>query len=72
MYHASDMVLACHINAFYLSESGAHSRARGNFFLSNDATMPESNGAVLNITQIIKTVMTSEVEAEIGEMFINA
>ena len=42
------------------------------FPLSNDATMPENNGAVLNIAQIIKTVMTSAAETEIGAMFINA
>ena len=34
--------------------------------------MPENNGAVLNVTQIIKAVMTSAAEAEIGSMFINA
>ena len=34
--------------------------------------MPANNGAVLNIVQIIKTVMTLAAEAEIGAMFINA
>ena len=34
--------------------------------------MPANNGAVLNIAQIIKTVMTLAAEVEIGEMFINA
>ena len=34
--------------------------------------MPENNGAVLNVTKIIKAVMTSAAEAEIGAMFINA
>ena len=70
-YHASDMVLACHSDASYLSEPGACSRTGGNFFLSNDATMPENNGAVLNIAQTIKSVMTSAAEAEIGAIFIN-
>ena len=71
-YHASDMVLACHSDASYLSEPVSCSRAQGQFFLSNDATMPSNNGSVLNIAQIIKTVMMSAVEAEIGAMFINA
>ena len=71
MYHASNMVLACHSNASYLSEPGARSRAGGNFFLSNDATMPANNDAVLNIAQIIKSVMTLAAEAEIRAMFIN-
>ena len=34
--------------------------------------MPANNGAVLNIAQIIKTVMALAAEAEIGAMFINA
>ena len=31
MYHASNMVLARHSNGLYLSETGAYSRAGGNF-----------------------------------------
>ena len=72
IYYASDMVLACHSDACYLSEPGARSRARGYFFLSSNAAMPANNGAVLNIYQIIKTVMTSAAEAEIDAMYINA
>ena len=40
--------------------------------MSSTAAMPANNGAVLNIAQIIKTVMTSETEAEMGAMYINA
>ena len=40
--------------------------------MSNNAAMPANNGAVLNISQIIKTAMTSAAEAEIGAMYINA
>ena len=71
-YHASDMVLACHRYASYLSKPGARSRAGGNFFLSNDTGMLANNGAVLNVAQIIEAVMTLPAEAEIGAMFINA
>ena len=63
MYHASDMVLACHSDTLYLSEPGAWSRTGGKLSLSNYATMPTNNGAVLNIVEIIKTVMTSAAEA---------
>ena len=70
-YHASKMVLACHSGALYLSKPEAGSRAGGHFSLSNDATMPANNGAVLNIVQTIKSVMTSAAEAEIGAIFIN-
>ncbi len=48
-YHASDMVLAVHSNASYLSEPKARSRAEEHFFLSSDTTIPPDNGAVLNI-----------------------
>ena len=71
-YHASDMVLACHSYASYLSEPGARRRSRGNFFFSSNYAMTSNNGAVLNIAQIIKAVMTSATEAEIGAMYINA
>ena len=66
------MVLACHSDASYLSEPGARSRAGGNFFLSSNAAMLANNGAVLNIAQIIKAVMASAAEAEIGAMYRNA
>ena len=50
-YHASNMVLAVHSNASYLSEPEACSRAGGHFFLSSDTTIPPNNEAVLNIAQ---------------------
>ena len=71
-YHASDMVLAIHSDASYLSESKARSRAGGHFFMSKDVAFPPNNGAVLNIAQIMKSVMSSAAEAEIGAMYVNA
>ena len=65
------MILACHSDASYLSEPGARSQAGGKFFLSSNAAMPANNGVVLNITQIIKAVMTSAAESEIGAIYIN-
>ncbi len=70
-YHASDMILAGHSDASYLSESKARSRAGGHFFMSTDPAQPPNNGAVLTIAQIIKAVMTSAAEAEIGALYIN-
>jgi hypothetical protein len=69
-YHASDMVLAAHSNASYLSEPKARSSARGHFFLSNDTTIPPNNGAVLNIAHIIKNIMSSATEAELAGLYI--
>ena len=53
-FHTSDMVLAGHSDASYLSESKAYSRVGGHSPLSNNSRDPPNNGAVLNITQIIK------------------
>ena len=71
-YRKSDMVLAVHSDASYLSESKARSRAGGHFFMSSDVPEPPNNGAVLNIAQIIKAVMSSAAEAEMGALYINA
>ena len=40
--------------------------------MSSDEDIPENNGALLNITQIIKAVLLSAVEAELGESFSRA
>jgi hypothetical protein len=71
-YNASKMRLAVHSNASYLSEPKARSRAGGHFFLSNNAKVPPKNGAVLNIAQVIKHVMSSATEAELVALYIMA
>ena len=71
-YNASDMILAAHSDASYLSEPKARSRAGGHFFLSSDSTIPQNNGAVLNIAHIIKHVMSSATEAELAALYIMA
>jgi hypothetical protein len=72
MYWASDMKLAIHSNASYLSEPKACSRAGGHMFMAGMEEIPINNGAVLNILQITKAVMSSAAEAELGALFINA
>jgi hypothetical protein len=71
-YKASDMILAIHSDASYLSEPKARSQAGGHMFMAGDDEIPINNGAVLNISQIIKSVMSSAAEAELGALFINA
>jgi hypothetical protein len=44
----------------------------GHFFLSSDTEDPINNGAVLNLAQIIKAVMSSAVEVELGALYIDA
>jgi hypothetical protein len=71
-YHASDMVLAVHINASYLSKPKAQSRAGGHFFLSCNTTVPPNNRVVLNIAHIIKNVMSLATKAELAGLYIMA
>jgi len=71
-YQASDMVLIVHSGASYLSETKARSQAGGHFFMSSDVANPHNNGAVLIIAQLIKAVMSSAAEAELGAFYINA
>ena len=71
-YHSSDMKLAAHSDASYLSEPQARSRAGGHFFLSNGGDIPTNNGAVLNIAHIIKHAMSSATEAELAALYIMA
>ena len=39
--------------------------------MSNNNALPPNNGAVLTIAQIIKAIMLSAAEAEIGALYIN-
>jgi len=71
-YQSSKMILATHGNASYLSKTKACSCAGGHFFLSENDKIPRNNGAVLTITQIIKSVMSSAAEAELVALYINA
>ena len=40
--------------------------------MSSNTAIPANNGAVLNISQILKVVLASAAEAEMGGLFINA
>jgi hypothetical protein len=71
-YNASKMILAVHSNAGYCNGKNARSRAGGHFFLSNDKPFPPNNGAILTQASIIKEVMSSAAEAELGALFLNA
>ena len=69
---SSNMHLAFVSDASYLSKPKAHSRAVGHFFLASDVPIPANNRAVLNTANLIKTVMSSAAEAEMGAIFLNA
>jgi hypothetical protein len=71
-YHASDMILKIHSDASYLSESKARSRSAGHFYMGNkDNDDDTTNGSILATTQIMKSVLSSASEAEIGALFDN-
>jgi hypothetical protein len=79
-YVASDMILHIHSDASYLSEKKARtSRAGGHYFLSSlsssplapSTTAPAPNGPLFTISRIMRNVMGSAAEAEIGVTYIN-
>jgi hypothetical protein len=73
-YHASDMILHIHSDASYLSENEAKSRAGGVFYMGSSTNTDKklTNGALLIISKVLKQVMSSAAEEEIGSVFINA
>jgi hypothetical protein len=71
-YKKSNMILVVHSNASYLSKPSACSRVGGHFFCSADVDDPPNNGAVLNISKILKAVKSSAAKAELGALYINA
>jgi hypothetical protein len=72
-YQASDMILHIYSDAAYLTEPEARSRAGGHHYLGNLPGKPTIlNGPILNISQVLKGVMSSATEAEIGALYLNA
>jgi hypothetical protein len=70
-YHTSDMIFHIHSDAFYLSENEAKSRAGEFFYMGSDTKNDKklTNGAILIISKVLKHVMSSAAEAEIGAVF---
>jgi hypothetical protein len=73
-YHASEMILHIQSDASYLSENEAKSRAGGFFYMGNITKNDKklTNRAILVVSKVLKHVMSSEAEAEIGAVFLNA
>jgi hypothetical protein len=72
------MILHIHSDASYLSVSKARSRVGGYFYLSNnvsdlpDAPPPPLNGPIHVNSTVLKSVLASAAEAEVGGLFYNA
>jgi hypothetical protein len=62
-YHASNMILHIHSDASYLSVSNARRRLGGQETI---------NGSILNVASVIKKVVASAAESEVGACFHNA
>ena len=71
IYRASDMVLRVDSDAAYLVAPEARSRAGGYHYMSNTKGTI-FNGPVLVLAKVIKNVMASATEAELGALFMNA
>jgi hypothetical protein len=74
-FTASDMILAVDSDASYLSIVKGRSRATGYFFLTDNLASPTSsykpNGAVHILCHIMRKVLSSAAEAELGALFHN-
>jgi hypothetical protein len=72
-YHTSNMILQIHNDASYLSVSNVQSRIGGLFFLGNKSPQQDKlNGSILNVPAVIKNVVASAAESEVGACFHNA
>jgi hypothetical protein len=66
------MILKLHSDASYNSEPQAHSRLGGHFYLGKHNSKQDTHqGAVLEATSIIQSVLSSAAEAEIGALYEN-
>ena len=73
-YHASDMVLNIHSDASYLSEPRGRSRLAGYFFLGSVPKDDEDikvNGNIYVACGVLRIVVCSAAEAELGALFLN-
>jgi hypothetical protein len=71
--HASDIILHIHNDASYLSVSKARRRLGGLFYsgynLPNETKL---NGSILDVASVIKHVVASAAESEVGACFQTA
>jgi hypothetical protein len=71
-YHASDMILHIHSDASYLSVSNARRRLGGLFCGDKSPQEDNLNGSILNVASVIKNMVASAAESEIGACFQNS
>ncbi len=73
-FHASDMILNIHSDASYRSEANVCSHAGGHFFMGwmpKDGKSIHINGVFHVSTTILRFVIASAAEAELGALYHN-
>jgi hypothetical protein len=73
-FRATDMIMNIHLDASYLSAPNSRSRACGHFFLGwlpVDGEPIRLNGAFHTLCSILRFVVASAAEAELGALFLN-
>jgi hypothetical protein len=73
-FHTSNMILNIHSDTSYFSETNACSRACGHFFMGwmpNDNQPIQLNRAFHKNSTVMRFVLTSAAEAELGALFHN-
>ena len=73
-YHKNIMILHIHINVLYLSALKKHIHAGGHLFFSDNTLKTANykhNGPIHIIAKILKNVIGSAAEAEIGPTYVN-
>jgi hypothetical protein len=71
-YHASNMILCAHANAGFNNKSKGRSQAGAHIFVSKNNPFLKHNEPILSISQIMKFVMSSATEAELGALYTTA
>jgi hypothetical protein len=73
-FQASNMVINIHLDALYLKEPKACSRAHGHFFmgsLPHDRKPIKLNSSFHTLCAILQSMVTSAAEAKLGVLFLN-
>jgi hypothetical protein len=73
-FHELDMILNIHSDASYLLEANARSRACGHFFMGwmpKDGKSIRINGAFHVSTMILRFIVASAANAELGALYHN-
>ena len=66
------MIMTAHSNAGFNDETKARIRAGDHIFISGNEPIPCWNGPILTLVIVMKYILSSVAEAEIGDLFLTA